>query len=182
MPPNCASIHYLDDEGKIADIGVSSAHDLFTDNLGALLASLISNGGVIRTFTDTSGATFSGQLKYGGSTSMFNNPANAASFQLGLGTTVVARDDPAIETPCASAPESSAVTLTNQAGYASGVVSLVTNIGPFGATEAITEGALYISVEDTSSVAKSITLLRYNFAETTVPISKTAVISVSISN
>jgi len=181
--PNVSTIHYVDEAGKYAALGLSQPRDLLTNNFGYLLRHLFSSGNVEDTFPDVNNDPRVIGLKYidavpGECTFGQGSPVY---MQLGSGSTIVTRADYKIQTALASAPESSRQLMTNNMGYGSGECVQTTNIGPFGATETVREGAVIIQMNHASVSLLYFTIARYNYTPTSIPIGQTAVIETTIS-
>lgn len=180
--PNASTVHSLDNDGYFKSLGISSKDDLLTDNFGTTITLLVAQSETSPSLpmTDVTGSSFNFKMK--GVGPMFNTTTvGQCQIQLGSGSTTVALSDFGIETALVTAPESARVNFTNNSGYSGGVTTFIENVGPFGATETVRESAIFVEAQEVGNLTKIICLARYNYTDTQIGISNTAVVSTTIS-
>lgn len=181
--PNVSSVH-VTRNGGIHKLGVSHPKDMFTDNFGRYVAMQF---GITNFFftdaKDESNISRSVRLQLvGGGTSIYTLADGGDTYtRLGSGSTLVARSNYNVETALTTAPENAAVINTANPGYANGVVTWVTSIGPFGASETVREGAVF-SVWGTGSTNTNLKYctMRFNYTPTLVLAAETAVVTTTV--
>lgn len=169
---------------EVLGITHSIPSDLLVDNYASILACIFNISGTPNT-TNTKDDTGAAQsIKSSGANAWNASAAYGLATRLGLGSTPPTFGDTRIQTFCASAPESNYhATTTTQTGFTvgNGHVNIVDSIGPFGATEVITEGGIYMQTQ--TPIAGGYTMLcqRVVYAVSlTVPSGTTATLNHTI--
>jgi hypothetical protein len=193
--PNVSSITVLDD-GYIERLGVSAPHDLVTDNLGKLIASIFSN--TAGTGSSVNLTSIVGVNQYNCQAGNWNNncttptsgrsgffgdgttaQGNTTYLQLGTGLTEVLRSDITVETPCTGALAGN-LPAPSGAGYGSGEIAFQVVSPAATIANDVAESAICKSGLDDHHNNNIYCVLRYNYTPVTIAIGKQAVVDTTL--